>query len=111
MLALIALGSGAAPVFAARAIHAVGVTSWYGPGSLGRRTATGARFNMHKMTAAPRRLPLDHRAAHRLISPRRRYHASSSISRISSGTSIGRGLARIGGSCMVCSAMGRRSSR
>jgi rare lipoprotein A len=36
----------------------VGVASWYGPRFQGRRTATGARFDMHKLTAAHRTLPL-----------------------------------------------------
>jgi rare lipoprotein A len=60
VLAFITLGSGAAPALAARAIHEVGVASWYGPGFQGRRTASGARFDMHEMSAASRRLPLDH---------------------------------------------------
>lgn len=35
----------------------VGEASWYGPGFHGRRTASGARYNMYAMTAAHRRLP------------------------------------------------------
>jgi rare lipoprotein A len=34
-----------------------GVASWYGPGFHGRRTASGKRFNTHKLTAAHRSLP------------------------------------------------------
>lgn len=34
-----------------------GMASWYGHGFQGRRTASGERFNMHKMTAAHRSLP------------------------------------------------------
>jgi len=60
VLALIVPGLGAPPAFAAQAIHQVGVASWYGPGFQGRRTASGARFDMHAMTAASRHLPLDH---------------------------------------------------
>ncbi len=34
-----------------------GIASWYGPGFHGRRTASGARYNMHELTAAHRSLP------------------------------------------------------
>lgn len=34
-----------------------GTTSWYGRKFNGRRTASGERFNMHKLTAAHRTLP------------------------------------------------------
>jgi rare lipoprotein A (peptidoglycan hydrolase) len=37
----------------------VGVASWYGPWHQGRRTANGERFDMHKLTAAHKTLPLD----------------------------------------------------
>jgi rare lipoprotein A len=37
----------------------VGVASWYGPWHQGRRTATGERFDMRKLTAAHKTLPLD----------------------------------------------------
>jgi rare lipoprotein A len=37
----------------------VGVASWYGPQHQGRRTANGERFDMRKLTAAHRSLPLD----------------------------------------------------
>ena len=33
------------------------LTSWYGPGFHGRKTASGERFNQYAMTAAHRRLP------------------------------------------------------
>jgi rare lipoprotein A (peptidoglycan hydrolase) len=36
---------------------AEGVASWYGPGFHGRKTASGKRFNTHKLTAAHRTLP------------------------------------------------------
>lgn len=36
---------------------AEGIASWYGPGFHGRRTASGKRFNTHKLTAAHRTLP------------------------------------------------------
>ena len=35
-----------------------GMASWYGPGLQGRRTASGERFDMYKMTAAHRSLPI-----------------------------------------------------
>jgi rare lipoprotein A len=35
-----------------------GVASWYGPKFHGRKTSTGARYNMYAMTAASRDLPL-----------------------------------------------------
>ncbi len=34
-----------------------GIASWYGPGFNGRKTASGERFNMHKLTAAHKTLP------------------------------------------------------
>lgn len=36
----------------------IGVASWYGPHFQGHRTADGERFDMHKLTAAHRTLPL-----------------------------------------------------
>lgn len=38
-----------------------GVASWYGPGFHGRKTANGERFDMNKLTAAHRKLPLGSR--------------------------------------------------
>lgn len=35
-----------------------GMASWYGPGFHGNKTANGERFDMHKLTAAHRTLPL-----------------------------------------------------
>ncbi len=35
-----------------------GMASWYGPGFHGNNTANGERFDMHKLTAAHRTLPL-----------------------------------------------------
>ena len=40
----------------------VGVASWYGGWFEGKRTASGARFDKHKLTAAHRSLPLDTKA-------------------------------------------------
>lgn len=34
-----------------------GLASWYGPGFHGRRTASGEKFNTHRLTAAHRSLP------------------------------------------------------
>jgi len=39
----------------------VGVASWYGARHHGKPTASGARFDMHKLTAAHKLLPLDTR--------------------------------------------------
>src|SRR5689334_22706127 len=39
----------------------VGVASWYGARHHGRPTASGTPFDMHKLTAAHKRLPLDTR--------------------------------------------------
>jgi rare lipoprotein A len=36
----------------------IGIASWYGPHFQGRRTADGARYDMRKLTAAHRTLPL-----------------------------------------------------
>jgi rare lipoprotein A len=35
-----------------------GMASWYGPGFQGNKTANGERYDMHKLTAAHRTLPL-----------------------------------------------------
>lgn len=35
-----------------------GIASWYGPGFDGNKTANGERYDMHKLTAAHRTLPL-----------------------------------------------------
>lgn len=40
----------------------VGIASWYGPRRQGRLTASGEVFDMHKLTAAHRTLPLPTRA-------------------------------------------------
>lgn len=60
LLVFIAFAVGAPTSFAAPAIRQVGVASWYGRRFQGRRTASGSRFDMHQMTAASQRLPLDH---------------------------------------------------
>jgi rare lipoprotein A len=39
----------------------IGVASWYGARHQGKPTASGARFDMHKLTAAHKLLPLDTR--------------------------------------------------
>lgn len=36
---------------------AAGIASWYGPGFHGKRTASGAIYNMYAMTAAHKTLP------------------------------------------------------
>lgn len=38
-----------------------GVASWYGPGFHGKKTASGERFNKHKLTAAHRSIKLGSR--------------------------------------------------
>ena len=38
--------------------RAEGMASWYGPGFHGNKTANGERYDMHKLTAAHRTLPL-----------------------------------------------------
>lgn len=45
-----------------------GVASWYGPGFHGNRTANGERYDMHKLTAAHRTLPLGSIAVVRSLS-------------------------------------------
>ena len=47
-----------APVVQAERFAQVGVASWYGNWHHGRPTASGARFDMNKLTAAHRSLPL-----------------------------------------------------
>ncbi len=39
----------------------IGIASWYGPGFHGKKTASGEKYNMHKMTAAHKTLPLGSR--------------------------------------------------
>jgi len=46
----------------ARALEQVGLASWYGPDHQGRRTASGARFDWRKLTAAHPTLPLNSKA-------------------------------------------------
>lgn len=43
-------------------VKGIGKASWYGPGFHGKKTASGARFNQHQLTAAHRSLPLGTRA-------------------------------------------------
>ena len=45
-----------------------GVASWYGPGFHGNKTANGERYDMHKLTAAHRTLPLGSIAVVRSLS-------------------------------------------
>jgi len=49
-----------------------GVASWYGPGFHGNKTANGERYDMHKLTAAHRTLPLGSIAVVRSVSTGRR---------------------------------------
>ena len=44
---------------AAHEVDQVGIASWYGNQHQGRLTASGERFDQHKLTAAHRTLPLD----------------------------------------------------
>lgn len=47
------------PPAAPRPVHRqIGLASWYGPGFHGRPTASGARFDQNRLTAAHRSLPL-----------------------------------------------------
>ena len=45
-----------------------GTASWYGPGFHGNKTANGERYDMHKLTAAHRTLPLGSVAVVRSVS-------------------------------------------
>jgi rare lipoprotein A len=45
-----------------------GMASWYGPGFHGNKTANGERYDMHKLTAAHRTLPLGSIAVVRSVS-------------------------------------------
>lgn len=61
LIGALALSAG----FAAKASASsgqVGTASWYGPGFHGKKTASGERFNQHRLTAAHPRLPLGTRA-------------------------------------------------
>lgn len=49
-----------------------GVASWYGPGFHGNKTANGERYDMHKLTAAHRTLPLGSIAVVRSVSTGRK---------------------------------------
>src|SRR5512138_795071 len=49
-----------------------GTASWYGPGFHGNRTANGERYDMHKLTAAHRTLPLGSIAVVRSVSTGRK---------------------------------------
>lgn len=48
-----------------------GVASWYGPGFHGNKTANGERYDMHRLTAAHRTLPLGSVAVIRSLSNKR----------------------------------------
>lgn len=56
--ALLAVGGCATGPTPAPSDGLVGLASWYGPQHHGRRTASGAPFDMHALTAAHRTLPL-----------------------------------------------------
>jgi rare lipoprotein A len=49
-----------------------GTASWYGPGFHGNKTANGERYDMHRLTAAHRTLPLGSIAVVRSLSTGRR---------------------------------------
>jgi rare lipoprotein A len=48
----------ARPAIERVAYQQIGTASWYGPGFHGKETASGARFDQNKLTAAHRKLPL-----------------------------------------------------
>ena len=50
---------GQVELVAAQAADQIGIASWYGHEWQGRRTASGERFDVNKLTAAHRTLPLD----------------------------------------------------
>lgn len=52
-------GTGHPDLAATRVVDQVGLASWYGDQEQGRLTASGQRFDPHKLTAAHRTLPLD----------------------------------------------------
>lgn len=54
--------SGGLSAEASASSRQVGTASWYGPGFHGKKTASGERFNQHRLTAAHPRLPLGTRA-------------------------------------------------
>src|SRR5207253_9944459 len=56
------------PAGPARLFSAGGIASWYGPGFIGRKTATGETFDSEGLTAASRNLPL--RSLIRVTNPR-----------------------------------------
>jgi rare lipoprotein A len=49
------------PAFAAPADALAGTASWYGRHWQGRKTASGTRFDQHRLTASHRSLPLNPR--------------------------------------------------
>jgi len=61
---LAAIAAVASPVARAGAVHVtqIGIASWYGLRHQGRRTASGARFDLNKLTAAHNSLPLNSKA-------------------------------------------------
>jgi rare lipoprotein A len=65
MLALAACATPSVPPVATpgpgATYRAEGIASWYGPQHQGKLTASGERFDMRKLTAAHRTLPLDTR--------------------------------------------------
>jgi rare lipoprotein A len=52
-------GTGHPDLAATKVVDQVGLASWYGNQEQGRLTASGQRFDPHKLTAAHRTLPLD----------------------------------------------------
>ncbi len=49
---------GGKPVMGEKGYEFSGIASWYGKDFHGKRTASGEKFNMNKMTAAHKKLPL-----------------------------------------------------
>jgi len=58
LLVMLALGCATTRPFAGARRSEVGIASYYAGPHQGRRTASGERFDMHRMTAAHRSLPL-----------------------------------------------------
>jgi rare lipoprotein A len=58
VIILFTVASCSKPGFGEKGYEFVGVASWYGKDFHGKRTASGEKFNMNKMTAAHKKLPL-----------------------------------------------------
>jgi rare lipoprotein A len=56
------VASGTGRTISTKPVNCIGKASWYGPGFHGKKTASGERFNQHRLTAAHRHLPLGTKA-------------------------------------------------